>query len=110
MADQKTQLTIGGYAFVCVPLSQADFTDTSAVYVIICVDSDGKWRVIDVGQTGELGSRIDAHDRKGCWQKNCPNGNIWVCVYPMTGQTKEARLKLEAELRLKYSPVPCGTR
>lgn len=106
-----TSLTISGYAFQCVPLSDADFNDVAAIYVIICVSSGGSWVVIDVGQSGELGSRIDNHDRKSCWERKCKSGNIWVCVYkmPTATYTKADRLALEDRLRGMYTNL-CGKR
>jgi hypothetical protein len=100
-------MTVGRYQFARVPLSQADFSDTSAVYVILC-DSGESSRVIDVGETGELGTRIDNHERRDCWARSCQNGTLWVGVYPMRGQTRATRLAVEAELRQQYNP-PCGT-
>ncbi len=106
-----TQVTISNRSFLCVPLAQADFRDVAAVYVILCVAQGGSWTVLDVGQTGELGGRIDSHDRRECWSRNCPSGSIWVCVYPMPSDryTAQDRRDLEAEVRRQYNP-PCGQR
>lgn len=111
MAVKSVNVTIADYSFVCVRLSDADFRDTAAVYVILCVAEDSSWKVLDVGQSGELGSRIDSHERKTCWFQNCPNNNIWVCVYSMpSGQyTREDRVALEKLIRQRYQP-PCGKR
>jgi len=106
-----TDVTIEGYPFICVPLAEADFADVAAIYVILCVAQDGNWTVLDVGQSGQVGSRIDDHDRKDCWDRNCPSKNIWVCVYrmPNTQYTRQQREQLEAALRLKLNPK-CGKR
>jgi len=106
-----TQVTIGGKAFSCVRLSEANFDDIAAVYVILCVSSDGSSTVLDVGQSGELGDRINTHDRETCWKEKCPNNNVWVCVYPMPSSqhSRQDREQLEAYLRDKYDP-PCGKR
>jgi hypothetical protein len=110
MAENVT-IGIGGYPFVCIPLAQADFSDVAAIYVILCVDQDDTWTVLDVGQSGQVGNRIDDHDRKGCWERNCPNRNIWVCVYcmPSSQYTKQQREQLESALRTQLSPK-CGKR
>ncbi len=109
MSNNSTNLSIGGYSFKCVSLSDADFNDIAAIYVIICVDSYGKWVVLDVGQSGEVGSRIDSHERKKCWQQYCSNGSIWVCVHkmPSSQYSKSDRLEREKELRNKLDPK-CG--
>ena len=106
-----TNVTIGEKTFVCVKLSEADFTDIAAVYVILCVKQDGNWTVLDVGQSGQVGSRIDDHDREECWDRNCPSKNIWVCVYqmPSSQYTREDRERFEAQLRDQYQPL-CGKR
>jgi len=111
MSEKIVPVTIGNLFFQCVRLSNADFKDIAAIYVIICVDTNGKWKILDVGQTGELEDRIDSHDRKECWKKNCPNQNIWECVYPMPGNkyTEQDRLDIEKKLRDQYNP-PCGKR
>jgi len=110
MAEAVT-VPIGGREFSCVGLADADFADVAAVYVILCVGEGGTWTVLDVGQSGEVGSRIDAHDRRSCWVRNCTSGNIWVCVYrmPSNQYTKEDRLRFEQALRAQYNP-PCGKR
>lgn len=36
MAD-SSNVTIGGHAFVCVRLEDANFTDIAAIYVVLCV-------------------------------------------------------------------------
>jgi len=102
---------IGGKNFVCVSLSEAEFADMAAVYVILCVAQNSSWTVLDVGQSGQLGSRIDDHDRKECWTRNCTNKNIWVCVYrmPSSQDTRQDRERFETELRSQY-PVSCGKR
>lgn len=105
MAD----VTIYDLPFNCVRLSEADFSDFAAIYVILCVKKGGSWTVIDVGQSGEAGTRIDSHDREECWKQNCPNKNIWVCIYktPSTSYTKEKRKVLEGKIRDFYNP-DCG--
>ncbi len=110
--DAPVAVTISGRAFSCVRLAEADFRDVAAIYVILCVKPDSSWTVLDVGQTGELGTRIDSHDRRECWARNCETKNIWVCVYPMpsTRYSPQDRRALEAEVRRQYNPVPCGQR
>lgn len=112
MGDKKiVPVTIEGKTFQCVKLSDADFKDIAAIYVIICVDKDGSWTVLDVGQSGELGERMDSHDRKQCWLNNCPNKNVWVCIYPMPSKdhSKQDRLDLEGKLRDALKPT-CGKK
>lgn len=95
----------------CVPLSQADFSDEAAVYVIVCIQNN-KYRVIDVGQTGQLRSRIEDHEREKCWRRECRMpGEIFVCVYrmPSAEYSKQDRLTVEKQIRDSRKP-PCGQR
>jgi|GEM_PF-3432314 len=46
MSSQSTPVTIGGLPFQCVKFSEADFSDIAAIYVILCVDKNGRWTVI----------------------------------------------------------------
>jgi hypothetical protein len=107
----STPVTIEGYPFACVRLADADFTDIAAIYAVLCVAQDGNWIVLDIGQSGELGKRINDHDRMQCWIEKCSNKNVWVCVHRMPSDkfSKEDRLELEKYLREKLKP-PCGSR
>jgi len=109
---KSLELNIDGKNCICVPLSDANFADIAAIYVIICINRVGNtYTVIDIGQTGELGTRINNHDRETCWKRKCPNGNIWVCIYktPTNLYTKQQRLDLEHQWRAKYNNL-CGER
>jgi hypothetical protein len=102
---------IDGLSLKCVPLDEADFKDFAAIYVIICIDlNTGKYKTLDVGQSGQLGTRINNHDREECWKKRCA-GDIWVCIYPMptANFSVEQRLEKEQSLRQRLNP-PCGVR
>jgi hypothetical protein len=111
MATTPVSITIAGTNFACVPLAEANFIDIAAVYVVLCVNSDGSWLALDVGQSSAVGTRIDSHDRELCWRRECPSGNIWVCVYPMPAGkfTDKARTAFESQLRQSLNP-PCGDR
>lgn len=106
-----TPLMIANLPFQCTSLAEADFSDRAAVYVVICVAKDRTWSVLDVGQSGRVGSRIDEHKRRECWIRNCPSGNTWVCVYsmPSSQHSEQDRLNLEHRLRVELKPT-CGER
>ncbi len=111
MASRPVTVNIAGYPFSCVRLDDADFSDEAAVYVVLCVSEGGSWTVLDVGQSGEVGTRIDSHERRVGWEANCPSKSIWVGVHkmPSPANTKDDRLRVESALREQYSP-PCGKR
>ena len=107
----STEITVDNTPFTCQRLSDVTLLDVAVVYVIICVGDGGKWNVIDVGQSGEAGTRLGNHPRRECWEEKCPNGNIWVCVHPMPSKqfTKQDRLDLERSIRGKRFNL-CGDR
>lgn len=105
------KLKIGGYDFTSYPLREVGSVNVAAIYVIIGVQENGSFKYLDVGQSGELGERLDNHPRQDCWRRHCPYENLWVCVYqtPSAQFSKEQRLALEKKLRTELSP-PCGER
>ena len=91
MAD-TANVTTGGLPFVCVRLSNANFTDVAEIYVILCVDQNGGWTVLDVGQSSELGTRIDSHDRQVCWFRKLPiQKHLGMCLPSAVEQIHEGR-------------------
>ncbi|MEQ8524713.1 hypothetical protein [Gracilimonas sp.] len=109
MAETPT-VTINERTFNAYKLEGTTFNNIAAIYVIICVDNQGKWFIVDVGETGELGDRIENHDRRDCWAKNCDH-TLWVCVLstPSKQYTQKDRLLIEAEIRDQHNP-PCGQK
>jgi len=60
----SVNVTIGGRTFACVRLSEADFTYVAAVCVVLRMNQDASSTVLDVGQSGQVGRRIDDHGRE----------------------------------------------
>jgi len=53
------------------PYTSTDYLKRSAgVYVVLDKRSDGKWHVIDVGESTEVRDRVENHDRSSCWNRN----------------------------------------
>ena len=92
------------------PYSDTDqLEDKSGVYVILCLNlNNNKYAVIDIGESAEVKTRIESHDRKQCWSNNC-NGEILVAVLYTLNQQQHGRMLIEQELREQYNPV-CGER
>lgn len=93
-------MNIAGYNFSGPYLTNADFNQVGAVYVI----SDAKNIAIDVGQTDNLRDRIYNHERKNCWIQNA-NGAVYV--YAFVENNEKNRLAIESVIRngTKFS---CG--
>ncbi len=98
----KFMMDICGYQFEG-PFDEArtDFNEVSTVYVILDVNN----KLIDVGETDQLKTRLSVHERRDCWERNCGRGNIYVAAYRSDDQSK--RLLIEKQIRGFYT-FPCG--
>lgn len=82
--------------------------NSSGVYAILTKGpyDSSSYTVIDIGESGDLRTRISGHDRKDCWTKNKLGAGIFVAAYYCN---QADRCRIETELRFAYSPV-CGDR
>jgi len=93
---------INGYSFEGPYSSTYSLRDNSGVYVIICNNN-----LIDVGESASLKSRIENHDRKDCWKRNC-SGSISFAVYYTPHLQQSGRMEIEREIRRNHRNIPCG--
>jgi hypothetical protein len=100
-------ITIGNQQFDGPYDNAASLQDSSGVYVILC-HRDNKNVVIDVGESATVKTRVENHDRKDCWQRNC-SGNLTVVVLYTPNLQSAGRVAIEQEIRRQYNP-PCGER
>lgn len=82
--------------------------DRSGVYAILDLRADGKYCIIDVGESSQVKTRVETHDRKGCWQHN-RRGTLYVAVLYRPNLQQAGRSAIEQEIRQQYNP-PCGER
>ncbi len=101
-------IKIGGYDF------EGPYTDTSklryeqGVYSILDQRTDGKYHVVDVGESEDVRSRIENHNRSDCWKRN-QRGRLTVAVLYTPGMSGDRRRAIAWALREQYSPA-CGVR
>lgn len=98
------EIQIGNYRFQGpFLLSNFKAIDRAAVYAILCKGSNGEYTPLYIGETGELGTRLETHNKKDCWRKNC-KGILYVAIYytPSSFYTAEDRRKIERELIAQY--------
>lgn len=81
--------------------------DRSGVYAILC-EKNGKWYLIDVGESSVVRTRVETHDRKTCWERNC-SGIIKYAAYYIEHGKKPSRLEVEQDIRDNYN-IPCGEK
>ena len=83
----------------------SNLKNQGGVYVIWCKVGE-TWTVLDVGESGEVRTRVENHDRKDCWVRNC-SGTIYYSATYTPGLTAAQRREIEQAIRSKENP-PCG--
>ena len=94
-------IQIEGYTFSGPYYHNRKFKqDFGCVYILV----NNQNKLVDVGQTSSVNSRIINHERKMCWiQHGCVYGGLYVYISP----DENFRLLLERLIRTKYRPL-CG--
>lgn len=98
-------IAVGSYTFEGPHTNTDNLQDRSGVYAIHCY-RDQAYYLIDVGESAQVKNRIDNHDRKDCWTRNC-RGTLTVSVLYTPNLQQAGRQLIEQELRNQYNP-PCG--
>lgn len=101
-------ITISNHTFEGPYTDTAYLKNQQGIYVILDKRSDGKWHVIDVGESEDVKDRVENHDRKDCWERN-RQGELAVAVLYTPGWTAQQRRALESKIREAFSPA-CGIR
>ena len=73
-------IRIGGYDFEGpYPISETwRLRDASGVYAIL-TRNGSKYRLVDVGESATVKSRVENHDREDCWRREEVSG-LYVAV------------------------------
>lgn len=104
----QSSITIEGHRFEGPYTDTSRLKDQAGVYVILDRRADGRWHVIDVGESEQVKTRVESHDRKDCWERH-RQGTLGVAVVYTPGWTAAQRRALESRIRQTYSS-PCGDR
>ena len=96
-------IQIEGYQFLGPYYHTQRFnSDFGSVYIIL----NNQNQVVDVGETGDINSRIINHERKTCWYKN---GVGETGLYIYINNDQNFRILLETLIKNKYRPL-CGIK
>ena len=98
-------IKIGKYTFEGTYVSTTELEDRAGVYAILCRAGD-KTYVTDVGESATVKTRVENHDRKACWKRNC-SGELRYAAHYTPHLQEPGRKAIEQEIREQYSP-PCG--
>lgn len=80
--------------------------DKPGVYVIATETVKDSWKLLDVGQSDTVKTRVENHDRVDCWNRY-KKGDLGYCVKYEPNQ--ERRDALEKKIRTNQD-LPCGDR
>lgn len=93
-------INLGNYTFDGAYSSPSFLDDRSGVYAVL----GGGRKVLDIGESGGIRTRIQSHDRAPAWARQ---------GLPLTFAAlycdEANRMRIERELRAAYNP-PCGDR
>jgi len=98
-------ITVGEYKFEGPYTDATRLENRSGVYVIHCYRGQGFY-LIDVGEATKIKERLDNHDRKDCWNRECM-GTLTVSVLYTPNLKKAGRMEIEQDIRDEFDP-PCG--
>ena len=98
-------IQVGNYTFEGPYTNTSALQDRSGVYAIHCYYSN-TYYLIDVGESANVKSRVEGHDRKSCWSRNC-NGILTASVYYTPNLLPTKRREIEQTIRAQFDP-PCG--
>ncbi len=71
--------------------------DKSGIYAIL-YEVGGKLYLTDVGESSEVKTRVETHDREDCWERNC-NGIIKYAAYYIEHGKKPSRIEVKRDIR-----------
>lgn len=100
-------VNIGTYDFEGPYYAKGYLEDRSGVYAILCKIND-KYKILDIGESSAVRTRVENHDREDCWESHC-GGTIMYAVYYTPNKQQAGRMEIEQELRKQFNP-PCGDR
>jgi len=82
--------------------------ENSGAYVILEKNSEGKYSILDIGESAQVRTSIENHDRSSCWTKNS-NGSLYVAVLYTLNKQPPGRMEVEQALRGNFD-LPCGNK
>lgn len=100
-------ITAGTYTFEGPYTDTSKLQNRSGIYAIHCC-RDQKYFLIDVGESSDLKDRVENHDRKDCWKRNC-SGTLTVSVLYTQNLQQPGRIAIEQAVRNQFRPS-CGQR
>jgi hypothetical protein len=102
-------ITLSGHQFAGPYKSTAPLEDRSGVYTILTPTDTTHYKVVDVGESAKVKTRVENHDRAPCWRRNAYDGGLHYAVHYTPGLHQAGRKAVEQKIRQQYRP-PCGSQ
>lgn len=102
-------IELSGYKFAGPYRSASALENRSGVYAILTPTSSTRYKVVDVGESATVKTRVENHDRQPCWRHHANGGDIRYAVYYTPGLQQAGRQAIEQKVREQYRP-PCGAQ
>lgn len=81
--------------------------DRSGIYAVWCKTGES-WKILDIGESHEVQTRVLNHDRAPQWAANC-RGTLYYAAHYTPSLQQPGRREIEKRLRQLANP-PCGDR
>jgi len=101
-------IKLGNYYFDGPFNRVEELEDRAGVYAILDKRGNGIFQVLDIGESANVKTRVENHDRDLCWYF-FRQGEIVYAAYYTPHMHQAGRIIIEQELRDMYNPV-CGIR
>lgn len=101
-------INIGNHQFEGPYTNTANLQDGSGVYAILDHRTDGKYYLLDCGESATVKTRVEGHDRQPCWNRNS-SGTLNVAVFYTPSLQQSGRMAVEQAIRKAFNPT-CGDR
>jgi len=98
-------IEIKGYEFRGPFKTPDDIENKSGVYAVLC--GEHLQQIIDIGESATVKTRLETHDRRDCWKKNCKYTIVYAVLYTPDKQPA-GRKEIEQDIRNKNPDLPCG--
>ena len=85
-------MDISGYPFQGPYSDTSQLEDRSGIYVILDYEHGQRPRVIDVGESAQVKSRVEGHDRKDCWTRNSRGTLKYASITPRMFNLQEGEI------------------
>ena len=83
-----------------------ELKERAGVYAVLCLMSNKKHFLVDMGESDNVKTSIENHDRKDCWVNNC-KGEILVAALYTKEMDSRGRSDIVSFIRSREF-VPCN--